>query len=286
MSHSTLLASSRLVLSRASCAGALLAFALGLPAAHAQFQRPALTASIAPLEIRPDGAWRGTLGAGFSAARGNTNSLGASLSLDAVRATNEDKLSLFGQVLYAESEKDGSSVTTADQWRLGGRHDWGQKDSRFYLFGSGSFERDTMRQLELRTTVGAGLGYRFLREPDRSFEVFSGLGYRGDRYRSPGSLVEGRLVDRYESLELMLGEESARRLSSSTTWQQRLMVFPNLSTNGAFRATFESVLSVAMSRNLNLTVSVIDRYDNQAAAPLKKNDLLIFTGINLRYGAR
>jgi putative salt-induced outer membrane protein len=260
--------------------------ALALPGAVAQFHRPALTASIAPLEIRPDGAWRGTLGAGFSATAGNTRSLGANLSLDAVRATNDNKLSLFGQVLYAQSEQDGESVKTADQWRLGGRHDWGRKDSQAYLFGSSTIERDTMRQLELRTTLGAGVGYRLRREPDLSFEVFSGLGYRGDRYQSPGSLVEGRLVSRYESVELMLGEESAHKINGNTTWQQRLMVFPNLSNPGTFRATFESVVSVAMSRNLNLSVSLIDRYDSQAAAPLKKNDVLIFTGINLRYGAR
>jgi hypothetical protein len=148
------------------------------------------------------------------------------------------------------------------------RHDWGQKDSPVYLVGSSSIVRDTMRQLELRTTVGAGLGYR------------------GDRYRSPGSLIEGQVLGRYESVELMLSEESARRLSSNTSWQQRPMVFPNLSTSGAFRATFESVLSVAMSRNLNLTLSLIDRYDSQATAPLKKNDVLIFTGIKLQYGAR
>jgi hypothetical protein len=42
------------------------------------------------------------------------------------------------------------------------RQDWGQKDSLVCLFGSSSLERDTMRQLELRTTVGAGLGYRLL----------------------------------------------------------------------------------------------------------------------------
>jgi putative salt-induced outer membrane protein len=259
--------------------------ALVVPA-HAQFQRPALTASMAPLEIRPDGAWRGTLGAGFSATAGNTQSFGANLSLDAVRATNDNKLSVFGQVLYAESEQDGRSVTTADQWRLGGRHDWGQQNSQAYLFGSSTIERDAMRQLELRTTAGAGVGYRLRREPELSFEIFSGLGYRSDRYQSPGSLVEGRLVTRYESAELMLGEESAHKITGNTTWQQRLMVFPNLSNPGEFRATFETVVSVAMSRNLNLTVSLIDRYDSQATSPLKKNDLLIFTGINLRFGAR
>jgi putative salt-induced outer membrane protein len=278
--------SSRLLQPRGLHGAAALALVLALPGALAQFHRLALTASIAPLEIRPDGAWRGTLGAGFSATAGNTQSLGANLSLDAVRATNDNKLSLFGQVLYAEREQDGDSVKTADQWRLGGRHDWGQKDSKAYLFGSSTIERDTMRQLELRATPGAGVGYRLRREPELSFEIFSGLGYRGDRFQSPGSLVEGRLVSRYESVELMLGEESAHKINGNTTWQQRLMVFPNLSNRGTFRATFESVVSVAMSRNLNLTVSLIDRYDSQAAAPLKKNDVLVFTGINLRYGAR
>lgn len=253
--------------------------------ARAQFERPVLTAAIAPLEIRPDGAWRGTLGAGLSATAGNTESVGANLSLDAVRATDSNKLTIFGQALYAESHKDGVTTKTADQWRLGGRHDWGRKDSSAYLFGSATFERDAMRQLELRSAVGTGVGYRLLREPERSFEVFGGMGYRGDRYTDPGSVVDGRLVSHYETLELMLGEESARRLSSSTTWQQRLMLFPNLSSGGEYRASFETVLSVAMTSNLSLTLSLVDRYDSQAATPLKHNDLLVFTGINVRYGA-
>lgn len=254
--------------------------------AHAQFERPALTAAMAPLEIRPDGEWRGSLGAGFSATSGNTNSLGGNLSLDAVRATDSNKLTVFGQALYSQNRKDGVTVKTADQWRLGGRHDWGRKDSAAYVFGSASAESDAMRQLDLRATVGTGIGYRVVREADLSFEVFGGVGYRGDRYLPPGSTVDGQLVDSYDAMELTLGEESAARLSSNTTWLQRLMLFPNLSDGREYRAVFETVLAVAMTRHLNLTVSLVDRYDSQAVSPLRHNDLLFFTGVNLRYGAR
>lgn len=251
----------------------------------AQFDRPALSSAPVPLEIKPDGKWRGLLGAGMTASSGNTRSIGLNLIGDGVRATESSRLSLSSQVLYGESVIDRKRTRTADQWRAGARHDLSGPNAPLYFFTNGGAERDPLRQLALRAVAGAGLGYRSVQGPDERVEVFGGLGWRTDRFTGPGSNINGELRTRYDTAELQLGEESAHRLSDNTTWRQRVTLFPNLRQAGELRAVFESVLSVSMSRNLVLTVSLSDRYDTQATAPVKRNDVLLFTGINLRIGA-
>jgi putative salt-induced outer membrane protein len=268
--------------------GQLIAGLVLATAAHgvaAQFDRPALSSAPVPLEIKPDGKWRGLLGAGLTASSGNTRSIGLNLLGDGVRATDSSRLSLSSQVLYGQSVIDGKRTRTADQWRAGARHDWSGPDAPLYFFTNGGAERDPLRQLALRAVAGAGLGYRNVRGPDERFEVFGGLGWRTDRFTGPGSNINGELRTRYDTAELQIGEESSHRLSDNTTWRQRITLFPNLRAGGELRAVFESVLSVSMSRNLVLTVSLSDRYDTQATAPIKRNDVLLYTGINLRVGA-
>lgn len=254
--------------------------------AAAQFERPALAAAPMPLEVKPDGKWRGLLGAGLTASGGNTQSLGLNLVGDLVRATDSSRLSLSTRALYGESEVDGERTTTADQWRVGARHDWSRPNAPMYLFANGSVERDPLRQLAMRSAAGVGLGYRRVAGPDDRWEVFGGFGWRADRFTGMGSMIDGELRSHYDTAEMLLGEESAHRLGENTVWQQRVMLFPSLKRGGDFRVVAESVLSVSMSRNLVLTVSLSDRFDSQATEPVKKNDLLFFTGINLRVGAR
>ncbi len=134
--------------------------------AAAQFDRPALSSAPVPLEIKPDGKWRGLLGAGLTATSGNTRSIGLNLLGDGVRATDSSRLSLSSQVLYGESVIDGRRTRTADQWRAGARHDWSGPDAPLYFFTNGGAERDSLRQLALRAVAGAGLGYRHVRSPD------------------------------------------------------------------------------------------------------------------------
>jgi putative salt-induced outer membrane protein len=255
-------------------------------AALAQFERPALAAAPMPLEVKPDGQWRGLLGAGVTASGGNTQSLGLNLVGDLVRATDSSRLSLSTRALYGESEVNGERTTTADQWRINARNDWSRPNAPRYFFANASAERDPLRQLALRSAAGVGLGYRRVAGPDDRWEVFGGFGWRADRFTGVGSVIQGELRTHYDTAELLLGEESAHRLGENTVWQQRVMLFPSLKAGGDFRVVAESVLSVSMSRNLVLTVSLSDRFDSQATAPVKKNDLLFFTGINLRVGAR
>jgi len=82
-----------------------------------------------------------------------------------------------------------------------------------------------------------------------------------------------------------VGEESSHVLSATTTFKQRLEFYPGLSGDKAKIAKFTAGLAVAMSSTLNLTAGLTDSYNSAPPAGNKKNDLGIFTGINVKLGA-
>lgn len=69
-----------------------------------------------------------------------------------------------------------------------------------------------MTNLDLRAAGYVGAGYHLITTPVTTFDVFAGVGYNHFKYKGHGS--DG-------AVELMLGEESARKLSDTTTFKQR-----------------------------------------------------------------
>ena len=98
------------------------------------------------------------------------------------------------------------------------------------------------------------------------------------------SHLETCVVD--SSPELILGEESTHRLTETTSFRQRLVLFPNLRDTGEYRAIFDAGLAVAMNKTMNLTLSFQDRYDSLATSPAKQNDTLFIAGVNVKFGAQ
>lgn len=74
--------------------------------------------ALAQAKIKPDGHWRGTIGAAASYASGNNSSSSVSLNAEGVRATDGDKISVYARSLYGRT--DGR--TTAELLGLGGRY--------------------------------------------------------------------------------------------------------------------------------------------------------------------
>lgn len=85
------------------------------------------------------------------------------------------------------------------------------------------------------------------------------------------------------ALELLIGEESTHKLSEITSFNQRLVI-NNSTNNTGRRATFNAGLLVSLNETLSLNLTLQDRYDSFVSAPLKKNDILFFTGVNVKFG--
>ena len=251
------------------------------PSLAARLALACLAAAALPAQAqvtqKPDGQWRSLFTAGASVASGNTDAKSASLGADIIKLTPTDKWAITGAAQYARSD----GTTTANH--LGGSGLYSSDFTpQWFGFGQLDLLHDTPSDLALRTTLGTGIGYHVVRQPDQSFDLSAGLGYTMDRYRHP-RVIEDALRSRYNHAELLVAEESSNKLSDSTTFKQKLTVYPNLRDTGDVRTVFDAALSVAMTARLALTATLSHRYDSRPGEGLGHDDTLFVTGVSLRF---
>ncbi|MFN2510738.1 MAG: YdiY family protein [Pyrinomonadaceae bacterium] len=218
--------------------------------------------------------WSGSADAGLSAARGNTDTLVISLGSQVARTTQRDKLSLYAASLFARNGTSGVSITTAEAIRGGARYDRNISD-RLFVFALTDLERDKFQQLDLRLVFGGGLGYHARRTEKMRLDLFAGGSYNREKFST--GLTRN-------SAEALVGEELSCKLSENTTLAQRAVLYPNLSEFGEYRFAFDLTGVTKLTRQLGLQATVSDRFQSNPLPGIKKNDLLLTTGIRVTFG--
>lgn len=234
-------------------------------------------AALAQATVKPDGRFRSAIGLGASLSTGNSRSTNLSLAADAVRATENDKSTLFASALYARTE----GVTTGERARLGGRHDY-NLTPRVFAFGGLEFERNKFANLQLRSQVAGGLGYHVIKSDNLTWDVFGGVSYSKDSFKDP-MLIDGAVRESYGYTSLLLAEESTHKLTATTNAKQRLALMPNLKNRGEYRATWDAGLAVAMSTAINLNVGFGVAYNSEPGLGRKSTDTLLTTGVSMKF---
>jgi putative salt-induced outer membrane protein len=244
---------------------------------------PALAAALAApataqeATVKTDGQFRSAFSLGASVADGNSRASSVALGGEAVQATESWKTTLRGSALYTSA----AGATTGERLRLGGRHD---RNLNAVWFGFGGLElsRDKFANLSQRSEVTAGLGRHLVRSDTTTWDLFAGLGLNEDRLITP-ALVDGQVRSRYRYTSALLAQESKHRFSASTAGKQRLVLYPNLSNRGEYRATWDASLSVAMSSTLSLTVGLGLNHNSEPGPGRKRTDSLLTTGVAMRF---
>ena len=234
----------------------------------------AMSAAFAQTATKPDGEWRGSVGLGATLASGNTKSTNVNINADAVRQTAMDKLGFYAQSLYGNSTIGGSSITTAQMIRLGGRYDR-NLTNEWFVFGALDLEKNKPADVKWRIVPAGGVGYHVIKTDVTTFDVFGGLAYNSI-HRYSGQENSG--------LELVVGEESTHKLSATSVFRQKFVVYPSLKDRGEFRSTFDAGIVTAVAGGWSLTVSLADRFDSNPPTGVKKNDILLFTGLQYGFG--
>jgi len=225
---------------------------------------------------KPDGAWRGSLGANVSSASGNNQSLNAGLNADAVRQSENDKLVGAVQSLYGRRETDGVRELTASRLRASTRYDRDISDLT-YGFAGYDLEKNKLADLKWRHSPSAGAGLHLRKTETFTFDVFAGFSHnRETLYSGPRrSFNEG-----------LLGEETTHKFSDSTSFRQRLTLFPNLTDSGEYRVVFDAGLLTQLVDHWNLTVNLAARYQSNPPPGVQKSDTLLFTGLQYSWGPK
>ncbi len=126
-----------------------------------------------PPAAAPPWEWRGNIRVGGEMKTGNTET---------------DKLNVDTRVVIEQKERNRYTVTaklareesqntlTKEQYLLGGKYDR-FFNNKWYGFVGAAFEQDKFKDLDLRSTFGAGSGYQFYDDEELRLSLEGGLSY-------------------------------------------------------------------------------------------------------------
>ena len=220
--------------------------------------------------------WRGTVDVGFSFTTGNSKTRALTAGFRGNRETRKDKISVYANAIQASNSNSGVSVTTAQAVYGGIRYDYNLSEKTF-IFASGDFEYDKPQQLDLRSVIGAGFGYKAIRSDRISLDIFGGATYNRENF-STGEIRN--------SAEALIGNELTFKLTNNINFEQRLSVYPSITEVGKYRALFDSSIITNINDWLGWQVTIGDRFNSNPPLGSKQNDFLFSTGLRATFGRK
>lgn len=234
--------------------------------------------ALAQVTIKPDGVFRSLFGVAISASDGNTRAAAVTLTGETVLMTDNSKWGMVGRALYARDDEG----TTAANLAFGTQYDQDLFNKDYFSVLKFDYLRDHPANISARFGAYGGFGRHLIKTDQNTWDVFAGLGYTEDRYMAETD-VQGEMRTRYGHAEGVISESSNHKLTSNTTFRQKLEWYPNLRERGESRAVFDTGIAVAMTSSMQLTTSLLYRYNSDPGGDLKKYDTLFLTGITFRF---
>ena len=218
--------------------------------------------------------WKSGLNAGFVLTRGNGQSKNLSLAFVATRQTLRDKLGLYSNSVYASNDAPGAVPSTIANTIGGGLKYDHDVTKRMFGFVAADFFSDGLQGLNLRSVFGGGAGFHAIKNDRSTLDLLGGLNYTRESYTT--------LARSFAALTL--GEELMHQVGKSTSINERLYFFPDLSSVGEFRGTFNFATITKLSKRLGWQNSLSDVYVTNPPPGKKQNDVILTTGLNVSFG--
>lgn len=220
----------------------------------------------------PPVKWTGSFVANALITTGNSETENFGVSLNAVRRSEIDRITLGGAYYYGrQKEKDTDKhETTIDNWFVLGKYDY-FLTKQFYLYGSARVEQDHIADLDLRLTLSAGPGYQWFETPTLNFFTEVGLAWVYEDFKNKGhdDHVAARFAYHvdwtpYKTVKLF---HNLEWLPNITDWFGDY----NLNVDAGVRATIYEGLFAEAKVEL--------RYDSTPAPGAKKEDVRYLLGV-------
>jgi putative salt-induced outer membrane protein len=234
--------------------------------------------------------WRGMFDTGLALTRGNSETVNFTVAAKAVRETPRDKITVYGDYIFANNNSVPPTVTTANALDAGIRGDL-NVSPKLFVFALTYFQTNELQHLDLRSVVGGGVGYHIIKTENTTFDVFGGITYDRDSFGSysianpaPPPIFTTIPSSAQNSAEALVGEEFDTKLNKRSSLTERFSFYPNLSHTGDYRFQFDGNISTAVNNWLSWQVTVSDSYISYPPVTLKSNDLLLSTGLRVTWG--
>jgi putative salt-induced outer membrane protein len=211
--------------------------------------------------------WSGYIDTGLALSRGNSRTTTFNVGANANRTTTRDKIGVHFTSLQSTNSTTGVSETVANLTRGGIRYDLNVSPKAF-TFGFTDLEFDEFQKLDLRFVIGGGGGYHVYRRGKSFFDLSAGASLNKEFFQDNV---------RRSSAELLFGDELVYDWKGITTFNQKLVVYPNISNSGAYRINWDSGAVTRISRWLSWQITISDRFLSNPVPGARKNDILMGT---------
>jgi len=220
----------------------------------------------------PPVKWTGALVGNALITTGNSETENFGLSLNAVRRSEIDRLTLGAAYYYGrQKEKDtDKKETTVDNWYVLGKYDY-FLTKKFYLYGAGRVEQDKIADLNLRLTIGGGVGYQWFETPTFNFNTEAGPAWVYEDFKNDGT-----------------DDHTAARLAYHVDWTpikplklfHNLEYLPNITdwTND-YNLNLDAGLRATVYEGFFAEAKIELRYDSTPAPGAKKEDVRYLLGV-------
>ena len=217
--------------------------------------------------------WKGTGTIGFAGTAGNAKTLTFTTGISADRATRTDKTALYFNLIKASARIGNESKDTAEAVR-GGLSYGHDVNARLFFSVFNDYEYDRFQNLDLRVTLGGGLGFHAWKTARSRMDLVAGGAYTRSSFSTP---------EIRESGEIYWGDEYSLQINSATSLIQSYRMFNDITHTGMYRVNFDIGLNTKLFKWLSWNVSLSDRYLSDPAPGRKTNDFLYTTGLGITF---
>ena len=220
--------------------------------------RPVALSEVVTIGIPPGARWSADVKAVLNGSQGNTETFAFGAAAEALRDTDDDRLRL-GAAIARESQNEKDTVKNTRGWLYYDYHLTAHWDLGAFV----TLEYDRFRDLDLRTVVGGGPGYRFIDTKTMLFKVRAGLAYVNENFSEQSDKDYATAV---------FGDEFRWQISEGRSVYQLLDVYPSLADASDLLLHAEVGFRQTLMKGIFVELALIDDFDNVPADDRKKND--------------
>jgi putative salt-induced outer membrane protein YdiY len=210
--------------------------------------------------------WSGSIVGAYSKSTGNTENTVAAIKADTRRRTDKDRVSVGLLWNYKEDEEGLSErnllFTTKYDYFV---------NEKLFIYGNLGLQNDKFKDLRVRTSAGAGLGYQFVETERVDYSLEGGISYVNEDFydAEDDDFVAGRISS---NLDAWIIEEWLRFLQS-TTW------LVNLDDTGDWLLYTDTSLRLRISKDWSANAGLIYNYESEPPPDTEKEDTTYLLGL-------
>jgi putative salt-induced outer membrane protein YdiY len=217
--------------------------------------------------------WTGSIKVSALWTDGNTDERSVGAYFDAVRRTEQDRTSLDASWEYGEDKQNDPAAPGYREWSLSQRRvGGGAKYDYFlgkesYVLGQVRALADTLADLDLRLTAGAGLGYTWVDNETTTFLTEVGPSYVSEDYRSG--------APSQENWALRVSYKLTHAFSDKTKLVHGVEAYPSLEDEEDIYLTMKTELVTSLTESMVASIAHVLDYDaTPSTSPAREFDKL------------